>query len=137
MRADPWTDERIALLRTLWSGGATSQAIAERLGGVSRAAVLGKIFRLRVQAAASAPAALTRESNKKLDLKIDGAHEASLPRRRRGKRNASPATQNSPAAQKPSRACGKRLPELTNETCRWIVEAGIKWLVSAALSHLH
>jgi GcrA cell cycle regulator len=54
---DAWTAERIDLLRRLWAEGETAQAIAGALGGLSRAAVLGKISRLRraaIVAAASA-----------------------------------------------------------------------------------
>src|SRR5580698_1288727 len=42
-----WTDERIAILKQMWAEGATAVAIADRLGGLSRSAVLGKIFRSR------------------------------------------------------------------------------------------
>ena len=41
-----WTDERIELLRQLAQEGQTSRQIAERLGGVSRNAVIGKLNRL-------------------------------------------------------------------------------------------
>jgi GcrA cell cycle regulator len=54
MRADLWSEERVAALKLLWTAGASARTIAERLGGVSRSAVLGKIFRLRRVAAASA-----------------------------------------------------------------------------------
>ena len=57
MSADPWTDERIDMLKQLWADGATANSIADRLGGVSRSAVLGKIFRLRLGAATAACAA--------------------------------------------------------------------------------
>ncbi|HVU41372.1 MAG TPA: GcrA family cell cycle regulator, partial [Xanthobacteraceae bacterium] len=58
MRADDtWTDDRIAVLKAMWAAGATATAIAERLGGLSRSAVLGKISRLRLRADASAAAA--------------------------------------------------------------------------------
>ena len=33
MRSEPWTVERMALLRKLWSEGATAVVIADRLGG--------------------------------------------------------------------------------------------------------
>ena len=47
-RADEtWTDDRIASLKQMWAEGASAAAIAERLGGLSRSAVLGKIHRLR------------------------------------------------------------------------------------------
>ncbi|MEX0807249.1 MAG: GcrA family cell cycle regulator [Dongiaceae bacterium] len=41
-----WTDERISLLKQLWGQGLTASQIAERLGGVSRNAVIGKAHRL-------------------------------------------------------------------------------------------
>jgi GcrA cell cycle regulator len=42
----PWTDDRIAILKQLWVDGASAAMIADHLG-ISRSAVLGKIFRLR------------------------------------------------------------------------------------------
>ena len=41
-----WTDERIKELRQLWSEGQSASKIAEKLGGVTRNAVIGKIHRL-------------------------------------------------------------------------------------------
>jgi GcrA cell cycle regulator len=115
MRADRWTDERIGILRTLWIEGATAQAIAARLGGLSRAAVLGKIFRLRLQSASSAPPPLRQDAKAKLDSGVGGARATLLPWRRPTKRNDAPATPK----QEPARARGKSLLELTNQTCRW------------------
>jgi hypothetical protein len=54
--AKPWTEGRVETLRRLWGAGVTAQAIADRLGGISRSAVLGKLFRLRLGPAVSAPA---------------------------------------------------------------------------------
>jgi hypothetical protein len=102
MRADLWSEERVAALKLLWTAGASARTIAERLGGVSRSAVLGKIFRLRRVAAASALL-------------------AAVPKRKPGR----------------PRRRGKSLPELKNDSCRWIVEAVIKWAVSSTLSHFH
>ena len=44
-----WTDERIELLRRLWSEEFSASRIAAELGGVSRSAVIGKIHRLGLQ----------------------------------------------------------------------------------------
>ena len=41
-----WTDERIAILRQRWAEGKTASFIADELGGISRGAVCGKIYRL-------------------------------------------------------------------------------------------
>lgn len=41
-----WTDERIELLKKLFDEGLSNELIAQRMGGVTRNAVLGKIHRL-------------------------------------------------------------------------------------------
>jgi len=41
-----WTEEAIATLKSLWSEGRSARDIGERLGGVSRNAVIGKAHRL-------------------------------------------------------------------------------------------
>lgn len=43
-----WTDERIKDLMKYWSEGLSASAIAARLGGVSRNAVIGKVHRLNL-----------------------------------------------------------------------------------------
>jgi GcrA cell cycle regulator len=52
-----WNDERISQLKTLWLSGTSAREIAERLGGVSRNAVIGKVHRLGLggRAAPAAP----------------------------------------------------------------------------------
>ncbi len=41
-----WTDERVELLKKLWSDGLSASQIANRMGGVTRNAVIGKVHRL-------------------------------------------------------------------------------------------
>lgn len=41
-----WTDERVEILKKLWSEGLSASQIAGRLGGVTRNAVIGKVHRL-------------------------------------------------------------------------------------------
>lgn len=41
-----WTGERIELLKTLWAEGLSGSQIAEKLGGVTRNAVIGKAHRI-------------------------------------------------------------------------------------------
>ena len=41
-----WTEERIIELKQLWAEGQSASKIAEKLGGVTRNAVIGKIHRL-------------------------------------------------------------------------------------------
>lgn len=41
-----WTDERVELLKKMWSDGQSASQIARELGGVTRNAVIGKVHRL-------------------------------------------------------------------------------------------
>ncbi|MGR3322100.1 MAG: GcrA family cell cycle regulator [Pseudooceanicola sp.] len=57
-----WTDERVELLKKMWSEGQSASQIAKELGGVTRNAVIGKVHRLGLSnrsggGAAAAPAA--------------------------------------------------------------------------------
>ena len=52
-----WTDERVELLKQLWTEGHSASQIADRLGGVSRNAVIGKVHRLKLESRAKAPTA--------------------------------------------------------------------------------
>ena len=110
MRTDFWTKERIATLERLWAQGRSAGTIAKALGGISRSAVLGKIFRLRLGDAPK-PAPKTERSAKavapaphKPRAKVRG------PARRRG------VATTAPPARAPKH---KSLFELTNRCCRW------------------
>ncbi len=111
MRAAAWSDQRIVRLKLLWAGGATAQEIAAQLGCVSRSAVLGKIFRLRLDSAAAAPAASGAEN-----AVADDSRVAQSPARRRprGRRADAP-----PQIEAPPQRTRKSLFELTNQCCRW------------------
>lgn len=41
-----WTDERVELLKKLWAEGLSAAQIANKMGGVTRNAVIGKVHRL-------------------------------------------------------------------------------------------
>ena len=47
-----WTDERVEMLKQLWTEGLSASQIADRLGGVSRNAVIGKVHRLKLESRA-------------------------------------------------------------------------------------
>jgi GcrA cell cycle regulator len=117
MRADDawtdnsWTDDRVAILKQMWGDGATAAAIAERLGGLSRSAVLGKICRLRHGTCAPSLAANEEEAVQAI-LK-----PAALAHRPSGKQRAPQPSPN--PRPKASRGRGKSLLELTNDSCRW------------------
>jgi GcrA cell cycle regulator len=54
-----WTDERVELLKKMWTEGQSASQIAKELGGVTRNAVIGKVHRLGLsnRAGGAAPAA--------------------------------------------------------------------------------
>ena len=52
-----WTDERIELLKNLWSEGRSASQIAAEIGGVTRNAVIGKVHRLGLSGRGKAKAA--------------------------------------------------------------------------------
>jgi GcrA cell cycle regulator len=55
-----WSDERVELLKKMWSEGQSASQIAKELGGVTRNAVIGKVHRLGLSnrgVAAPGPAA--------------------------------------------------------------------------------
>jgi GcrA cell cycle regulator len=91
-----WTDKKLLLLKKLWTEGKTAVAIAQRLG-VSKSAVLGKVFRLRLERPAQKP---------------EPTAACSPMMRRKGPRFEA-------EAQDLATRRGKSLLELTNESCRW------------------
>lgn len=46
MMTNGWTEDRVALLKKLWTDGLSASQIAKQLGGVTRNAVIGKVHRL-------------------------------------------------------------------------------------------
>src|SRR5579872_7432651 len=127
MRRAAWTEEQIALLRRLWASGETADVIGSRLGGVSRSAVLGKIFRLRLNAKAAAPKpaaqnhaatanhgpAAARSCPHRSEAGAEAAAGKTAPARRR--RSARQDTAKPAVAVRQHRT----LLELTNDSCRW------------------
>ncbi|MGU3497126.1 GcrA family cell cycle regulator [Xanthobacteraceae bacterium A53D] len=55
-----WNDERVELLKKLWSEGLSASQIAGELGGITRNAVIGKVHRLGLSGRAKAPAVAAR-----------------------------------------------------------------------------
>ena len=56
-----WTPDRIEMLQSLWREGHSASAIAEKLGGISRNAVIGKAHRLFLPAR---PSPIKRDETK-------------------------------------------------------------------------
>jgi len=54
--AGAWTEDRVELLKKLWSDGLSASQIAGELGSVTRNAVIGKVHRLGLSGRAKSPA---------------------------------------------------------------------------------
>jgi GcrA cell cycle regulator len=50
-----WNDERVELLKKLWTDGLSASQIAAELGGITRNAVIGKVHRLGLSGRAKTP----------------------------------------------------------------------------------
>lgn len=83
-----WTDDSVELLRKLWSKGFSASQIAERIGGVSRNAVIGKIYRLGLSGRATVHRSRHRRSQNKL---VATMNKAGLHRGQRTDRTAGAA----------------------------------------------
>jgi GcrA cell cycle regulator len=144
-----WTDERIATLKKMWLQGKSASEIAEKLGGVTRNAVIGKAHRLnlsgrpspikKVATVAKKPAVAAAPAKKPVaSVKPMPAPKAAAPAK------AAPAPMPKPAPQRTSgngpgkppeivqlaalanatsRADGKLISilELSEKNCRWPV----------------
>jgi GcrA cell cycle regulator len=139
-KKDSWPDERVVRLRVLWEAGRTAEEIAAELG-ISRSAVMGKIHRLRLQAASAT--AKSNGQQRKAPLPECGRPDLAaqseiplaslldtLPARRRKRQPRLPAKLNGAA-----KLQRKSLFDLSNQSCRWLVEAALKWAVDWTLSH--
>ena len=109
VRGTSWTTEEIEALRQHWTEGKTAAVIATLLGK-SRSAVMGKIFRLRLDAG---PA---KESSPPGRAAPDGTfQELFTPVRRR----RSPLRLKRQPVAQPQPTPHKALLGLTNNSCRW------------------
>ena len=82
-----WTDERVELLRKLWSEGLSASQIAAQLGSVTRNAVIGKVHRLKLSSRGRTTAAPRRARRRPAR-----ARPASKSRQPRGDRARAPIT---------------------------------------------
>ncbi len=79
-----WTDERVDLLKKMWSEGQSASRIAKELGGVTRNAVIGKVHRLglsnRTGGDAAAPAEAEPQPAPKPEAKPRAAAQPAAPK---------------------------------------------------------
>ncbi|MEZ5912260.1 MAG: GcrA family cell cycle regulator [Paracoccaceae bacterium] len=106
-----WTDERVELLKKMWTEGQSASQIAKELGGVTRNAVIGKVHRLGLSnRVGGAPV-----KDEKPAPKAEAAPKTAA------KAEASPRAEAKPAAaEKPAPAT----PQPANVARRPIVPAG-------------
>ncbi|WP_371059743.1 GcrA family cell cycle regulator [Rhodosalinus sp. 5P4] len=91
-----WTEERVELLKKMWSEGQSASQIAKELGGVTRNAVIGKVHRLGLSnraGAATAAAAAAAPQPAAADAKPAKAPKADTPK---ADAKARPAAQPEP-----------------------------------------
>ena len=65
-----WTPERVDSLVRLWSDGLSARQIADKLGGVTRNAVIGKAHRLNLQRGSPAPEPVPEPPPPRIDYPI-------------------------------------------------------------------
>ncbi|GHF48684.1 GcrA family cell cycle regulator [Seohaeicola zhoushanensis] len=102
-----WTDERVELLKKMWSDGQSASQIAKELGGVTRNAVIGKVHRLGLSNrtnGAPVPPAKTEEVKEK-------PAAAAAP-----KAEAKPRPATPPKAETPRPAPAQPAPQAAPET---------------------
>jgi GcrA cell cycle regulator len=115
-----WTDERVELLKKLWTDGLSASQIAAELGGITRNAVIGKVHRLGLSGRAKSPSSAAPRQRKART----SSHMLRMPRATmRG--NTALAydleTEAEPEMIENIIPIGQRrtILELTEETCRW------------------
>jgi|TARA_Y100000310_G_scaffold4856_1_gene5740 GcrA cell cycle regulator len=105
-----WTPEREEKLKELWKKGHSGSQIASILGnGATRNSVLGKAFRLKLQARAAAKKTTPRANTEK-----DNFPEVKTQKLGRKAKFKALLLDKNFEQENP-----KKLEELTNETCRW------------------
>lgn len=119
-----WNDERVDLLKKLWSEGLSASQIAARIGGVTRNAVIGKVHRLGLSGRATTSRSSTvrtrpsRLSATRRALKPKFAQIGNVAIRSLYHPEAEPFTPTYQELEIPL-AERKTLQDLTESNCRW------------------
>jgi GcrA cell cycle regulator len=113
--ASTWTEERIELLKQMWSDGFSAGQIATKLGGVTRSSVLGKKHRLGIAErapgwGAGAPIKRGKRVGEHRNRRHDGFHRSPIGQ------PAAPSLPVDPAAPSPH-ACA--LVDLDDDNCHF------------------
>lgn len=101
-----WTDERVEMLKKMWSEGQSASQIAKELGGVTRNAVIGKVHRLGLSnraGSAPAPAEAKPEAKPQAAKPKPAPKPAAAPEAKPAEPAPAPAAAASPTPQTPAR----------------------------------
>ncbi|WP_454914878.1 GcrA family cell cycle regulator [Xanthobacter sediminis] len=126
-----WNDERVELLKKLWSEGLSASQIANELGDITRNAVIGKVHRLGLSGRAKTTAAPVRPQQR--PARPEGHREQPRPQRPLTQGNTALAPglddlpEEAPAPAPEPAVSGNVVPmaqrctimNLTESTCRW------------------
>jgi len=94
-----WTDERVELLKKMWSDGQSASQIAKELGGVTRNAVIGKVHRLGLSNRVSgSPGATAATKPTPEPIATAEADAGPAPKPRKSETRAAPAEPETPEA---------------------------------------
>ena len=104
-----WTDEKVNKLKELWSKGHTASQIANILGETTRNAVIGKAYRLNLEARATS----SKNTNTSIKQNQRQPKKSNAPMSRKSKFKSILLDKNF-EPEKPT-----SLEELTETTCRW------------------
>lgn len=114
-----WTDERVELLKKMWSEGQSASQIAKELGGVTRNAVIGKVHRLGLSNRSGATPAETKP-------KAEAPPKAAKPAQKPAVTPVAepPATEPKPAAPEPKPAAPVAATPAISPARKQIIPAG-------------
>ena len=115
-----WTDERVQLLKVLWTQGLSASQIATRLGSVSRNAVIGKAHRLDLQGRPSPIRGTPGGGRKRVPAaKLRAVVTALAVARREAEAARIPEPEPEPALEKPAARAGAAGATSKGPHCRW------------------
>ncbi|WP_137388229.1 GcrA family cell cycle regulator [Rhodoligotrophos defluvii] len=122
-----WTEERVDLLKRLWTEGLSASQIASKLGEVTRNAVIGKVHRLGLsgrgtpsRAQHARPRTKTRQVPAGKIAQFPTAGSAALQVQPEIVAEAPPAPRPQPIREViTSSSSGVSILQLSDKTCRW------------------
>ena len=104
-----WDNNNTNLLKKYWTEGFTASQIAQKIGNVTRNAVIGKAYRLNLEARA-----ISKKSSATTKAKSENSTEIKQEKISRKARFKSLLLDPNFEPENP-----KKLSELTDDTCRW------------------